>query len=149
MKKIFVQTLFAVLLTGSLLANTGVTVNHQVKKSFEKEFAGAQAVTWESLSSRNIFHASFIINNERLNAYFNNEGELIATGRYIKSENLPLLASKAVAARFSKHEITEAIEYIAGNETSYIVKLNGPKNSISAQVFLGGNIAVLKKEKKK
>lgn len=149
MKKIFVHTLFAVLVTGSVFANPGVSVSNRIQESFQKEFAGAQGVSWESLNSKSIFHASFVYNNERLNAYFNNEGDLIATGRYIKAESLPLLASRAVTNRFPNQVIEEVIEYVAGTETSYIVTLHTAKRTVSAQVYLDGTVTVLKKEKKK
>lgn len=149
MKKIFVHTLFAVLVTGSVFANTGVSVSNKVQESFTREFAGAQGVRWESLSSKSIFHASFVYNNERLNAYFNNEGELIATGRYIKSESLPLLAGRAISNRFPNQTIEEVIEYVTGTETSYIVTVHNARRAVSAQVYLDGTVTVIKKEKKK
>lgn len=150
MKKNFlIALLVAVVFSGSSFANTGKSVNALVKQSFQKEFAGAQSVSWEVISDKDIFHASFIYNNERLNAYFDAEGTLLATGRYVKQENLPMLVTKGITVRYKQYEVVEAIEFVSGSETSYIVKLENEKLSMYIQAYNDGNTTVLKKEKKK
>jgi len=150
MKKNFlIALLVAVVFSGSAFANTGKSVNALVKQSFQREFAGAQSVSWEVISDKDIFHASFIYNNERLNAYFDAEGTLLATGRYVKQENLPMLVTKGIAVRYKQFNILESIEFVTGSETSYIVKLENEKLSLYVQAFNDGSTTVLKKEKKK
>lgn len=141
--------LFAVFATGSAFANEEVSVNSAVKQSFSKEFAGAQSVTWDAIASKDLFHASFVLNNERLNAYFNSEGVLIATGRFIAPENMPMLVSKGINARYSKYELTDVIEMISGNETSYIVMVQNEKAKVYVQAYSDGTTSVIKKERKK
>jgi len=150
MKKNFlIALLVAVVFSGSSFANTGKSVSALVKQSFQKEFAGAQSVSWEVISDKDIFHASFIYNNERLNAYFDAEGTLLATGRYVKQENLPMLVTKGVAVRYKQCNVLEAIEFVTGSETSYIIKLDNEKLSMYIQAFSDGSSTLLKKEKKK
>lgn len=141
--------LFAVFATGSAFANEEVSVNSAVKQAFQKEFAGAQSVTWDAIASKDLFHASFVYNNERLNAYFNADGQLIATGRFIAPENLPMLVAKGVNARYGKLEMTDVIEMISGNETSYIVKVQNDKVKMYVQAYSDGTTSVIKKERKK
>lgn len=147
-KNYFFALLVAVLFTGSAFAHNGNTVNTQVKLSFQKEFAGAESVSWETIADKGIFHASFIYNNERLNAYFDTEGVLLATGRYVKKENLPMLVARGVQQRFSKYNMTESIEFVSNYETSYIVKLENEKFKLYIQAHTDGTSSVLKKEKK-
>jgi hypothetical protein len=150
MKKNFLFALLvAVVFSGSAFANTGKSVNALVKQSFQKEFAGAQSVSWEVISDKDIFHASFIYNNERLNAYFDAEGTLLATGRYVKQENLPMLVTKGIATRYKQYDVLEAIEFVTGYETSYIVKIENEKLSMYVQAHNDGSTTLLKKEKKK
>jgi hypothetical protein len=150
MKKNFlIALLVAVVFSGSSFANTGKSVSALVKQSFQREFAGAQSVSWEVISDKDIFHASFIYNNERLNAYFDAEGTLLATGRYVKQENLPMLVTKGVAVRYKQYNVLEAIEFVTGNETSYIIKLDNEKVSMYVQAHNDGSTTLLKKEKKK
>ena len=149
MKKNFlIALLVAVVFSGSAFANTGKSVNALVKQSFQKEFAGAQSVSWEVISNKGLFHAAFIYNNERLNAYFDSEGTLLATGRYIKQENLPMLVTKGIGIRYKNFNVVESIEYVTGYETSYIITLENEKVSISIQAFNDGSTTVIKKEKK-
>ncbi|HEY6436765.1 MAG TPA: hypothetical protein VIY47_09245 [Ignavibacteriaceae bacterium] len=150
MKKNFlIALLVAVVFSGSAFANTGKSVNALVKQSFQREFSGAQSVSWEVISNKDIFHASFIMNNERLNAYFDAEGTLLATGRYVKQENLPMLVTKGVTVRYKQYVVVEAIEFVTGSETSYIIKLENEKHGIHIQAYNDGNTTLLKKEKKK
>jgi len=149
MKKNFlIALLVAVVFSGSAFANTGKSVNAMVKQSFQKEFAGAQSVNWEVISNKDIFHASFIYNNERLNAYFDSEGNLLATGRYVKQENLPMLVTKGLGIRYKQYNVLEAIEFVNGYETSYIIKLENEKLSLYVQAYNDGSSTILKKEKK-
>ena len=150
MKKNFlIALLVAVVFSGSSFANTGKSVNALVKQSFQKEFVGAQSVSWEVISDKDIFHASFIYNNERLNAYFDQEGNLLATGRYVKQENLPMLVSKGIDIRYKKFDVLESIEFVTGSETSYIIRLENEKLSLYVQAHSDGSTTLLKKEKKK
>ena len=150
MKKNFlIALLVAVVFSGSSFANTGKSVNALVKQSFQKEFAGAQSVNWEVISDKDIFHASFIYNNERLNAYFDQEGNLLATGRYVKQENLPMLVNKSIDIRYKKFDVLESIEFVTGSETSYIIRLENEKLSLYVQAHSDGSTTLLKKEKKK
>ena len=150
MKKNFlIALLVAVVFSGSSFANTGKSVNALVKQSFQKEFAGAQSVNWEVISDKDIFHASFIYNNERLNAYFDQEGNLLATGRYVKQENLPMLVNKGIDIRYKKFDVLESIEFVTGSETSYIIRLENEKLSLYVQAHSDGSTTLLKKEKKK
>lgn len=149
MKKVIMYALFVVFVSGSAFANNEETVSNVVKQSFLQEFAGAQAVSWESLAAKDLYHASFIYNNERLNAYFNGEGKLIATGRYVKVESLPLLVSKGISSRFTKFSVVDVIELTSGTETSYIVSVENDKQVLYVQAYNDGSTSVIKKEKKK
>lgn len=149
MKKNFLFALLvALVFSGTGFANTGTSVNAMITQSFQKEFAGAQSVSWESIAEKDIYHASFVYNNERLNAYFDAAGTLLATGRYVKQENLPMLVTKGIAGRYGRYNVIETIEFVAGNETSYIVKLENEKLKLFVQAHSDGSINVLKKEKK-
>ncbi len=148
MKKIIFAILIASAVSGTAVANEKSTVNSKVTRSFQKEFSGAQSVTWETLDSKGIYHASFIYNNIPLNAYFDGEGTLLATGRFIKQENLPMLVSKGINEKYGQYRVLETIEFIADSETSYIVKIENEKLKLYIQARGDGSTSIIKKEKK-
>lgn len=147
MKKIFVSALFAIAFSGAAFATGNETISKQIRQSFEKEFAGAQYVNWESFNEKDLYHATFVLNNVRLNAYFDKEGQLLATGRFVKQESLPMLVSKAITEKYKKQSVVEVIEFVTGNETSYIVKLQDDEKQLYVQAYYDGSTAVLKKSK--
>jgi hypothetical protein len=151
MKKLAVSLVMFLSVFTTAIANEGGNapkINARVTQSFEKEFTGARAVKWEVIKKENIYQAHFIYNNERLNAYFDVEGNLIATGRFVAVANLPLLARKNILNKYSDYQIQDVIEYVTADETSYLVSLENDKAKLLVQGYINGTTYVFKKEKK-
>lgn len=149
MKKYFVlAVLFVSVCSYSVKAAGGEKVTPVITEAFQKEFTGASHVKWELLKDNSIYQARFIYNNERLNAFFDEEGTLLAVGRYIAEANLPLMVSKTIAKKYAGYEVKEIIEYIQGNETSYLVSLENEKNKLVVNAYGTGSSYIFKKEKK-
>ncbi|MBC7848809.1 MAG: hypothetical protein H7Y31_03695 [Chitinophagaceae bacterium] len=149
MKKFVLYIMFAVtLISSSAFATENANVNYNIQQAFEREFKGAKSVQWENLSTKEIFRATFTFNNERFHAYFLTDGTLLATGRFIRNENVPMLVSRALNDRFSKYDVKETIEMVTGAETRYVLRLENEKQVVTIQADLDGSTLVLKKEKK-
>lgn len=147
MKQFFATALLALGLSGAAFASENETINKQVRQSFEKEFSGAQYVNWEPIGTSELYHVTFVLKNERLNAYFDSEGQLLAMGRYVKQESLPLLISQKLDQKYKGHQILDVIEFIADNETSYIVRLQDQEKQLYVRAYYDGTTSVLKKSK--
>ncbi len=148
MKKLVVSLAMFVSVLSVALASDGGKTNYRVKESFDKEFAAAKSVTWELIKNENIYQARFTYNNERLNAFFDADGNLIATGRFISVANLPLLVRKNVFEKYGSYRITDVIEYVQGNQTSYLVSLENEKAKLLVHGYISGATYIFKKEKK-
>ena len=149
MKKFLVSlVLFVSVFSVSVHAEGDDRVNPRAKESFEKEFRGATYVKWEVIGKDGISHAHFIYNNERLNAFYDEDGNLIATGRFIAESTLPLLVTRSLNAKYGQYEIRNVVEYINGNETSYLVTLENERVKLVLQAYHSGSTYVFKKEKK-
>jgi hypothetical protein len=152
MKKLVLTLVMFASLFGAAIASDGsiknTNVNYRVEAAFKKEFAGAKSVKWDLLRKENIYQAQFIYNNERLNAYFDTEGNLIATGRFVAVVNLPLMLRKNIYERFKEYTIREVVEYSTNNETSYLVVVENEKAKLVVQGYINGSTTVFKKEKK-
>ena len=128
--------------------NTRKKINFRVEEAFKKEFNGATSVKWEVMRKENLYQAHFIYNNERLNAFFDAEGNLIATGRFIAVANLPLLVKKNIYQKYGEFQIQEVIEYVTGSETSYLVSVENEKAKMLIHGYNNGSTYIFKKEKK-
>src|SRR6476619_5706354 len=148
MKKILTLVLFFALSSTVIFAGEGEKVSPKFEASLAKSFAGAQYVTWERLNKGQLLRASFVLNNERLNAFFDESGTLIATGRFISQSNLPLLVNKSITSGFKQYAFVNAVEYVNGDETSYIVTMENPKYKVIVRAYAYGNAYIFKKEKK-
>jgi hypothetical protein len=149
MKKLLVAaTLFITLVSFSVQASEGPKVGKRVAAAFQKEFVGARAVKWELISNENIYHAQFILNNERFNAFFEEDGTLLATGRFIPVASIPLLIRKNVNSKYNDYRIQEVIEYTTNSETTYLIAVENEKARLLLQGYNSGSLYVFKKEKK-
>jgi intein-encoded DNA endonuclease-like protein len=148
MKKLVVSLAMFVAVFGTALAADGTKISYRVEEAFKKEFAGATSVKWEVIRKHDLFQAHFIYNNERINAFFDVEGNLIATGRFIAVANLPLLLRKNVFQKFKSFQIKDVIEFVQGNETSYLVSIENEKSKLLVHGYANGYSYIFKKEKK-
>lgn len=147
MKKLFATVAFAVLVGLTSFA-ADIKVNQRVLAGFQKEFSTATNVSWEVLKEADLYHASFVYASEIMEAYFTAEGELIAAARHISQERLPLLVAKSLREQFGQYQFKQATEYMSSENTSYIVRLENEKVSLSVRIYNSGGIEVLKKVKK-
>ncbi|GAO42398.1 hypothetical protein [Flavihumibacter petaseus] len=124
-------------------------VTGKVLESFRSEFADAKNVQWKSLDDAGLYQATFNFRNTELSAFYNADGEMVATARYISIENLPILVTKAIQDRYPDHIVKNVIEHISGGNTTYHITLHGQKSSMIVSATPSGNISVFKKVKNK
>lgn len=129
-------------------ASEGDRVGSVLEASLQKSFSGAKLLKWSEMKSSNLLYASVLYNNERMNAYFDADGNLVATGRFIKPEALPLVVSKAMKEKYHDASITEVVEYIEKEGTSYLVSAESASRSMVIHAFTDGSSYVFKKTKR-
>lgn len=137
MKKI-IATLAVIfsLTTSATFAYDGKDVNQSVLKSFKKEFAGAENATWQEVGS-GILRVTFSYQHKNVSAFFDADGDVIATSTFVSEEHLPLPVLKAVNEKYSDFKKTEIVEYTMDNETKYLITIvNGNENMV---LKVGGN----------
>ena len=131
MKKIIVAlaVIFS-LTTSATFAYDGLSVSRSVLKSFSNEFAGARNVSWESLNE-GIYKVTFNYEKKNVQAFFDESGNMIATGSEISEEQLPLLVSKSLKSKYDGFKKNEIIEFTMNGETQYLVTVtNGKKGEV-------------------
>lgn len=124
-------------------------ITGKVLESFRTEFADAKNVQWKSLDDAGLFQATFNYRNTELSAFYDSDGALVATARYIDKANLPIMVAKAIQERYPEHVMKNVIEHIANGATTYHVTMHGVKSSMIVSASPAGNLSIFKKIKHK
>lgn len=66
---------------------SGPDVNPVVLKAFKKSFNNVSNVQWSQVE--NLYKATFTINNQEVCTFYNEDGYLVASSRYITASQLP------------------------------------------------------------
>jgi hypothetical protein len=148
MKKLVVSLAMFLAVFGTALAADGTKISYRVEEAFKKEFAGATSVKWDVIRKHDLYQAHFIYNNERINAFFDVEGNLIATGRYVAVAHLPLMLRKNMIEKYKGYQVQDVIEFVQGDETSYLISVENEKSKLLVHGYINGSAYIFKKEKK-
>ena len=141
------------LLVLGLVATMGVCsaypserVSQKVLTSFKTEFTNAQNVEWET--GNNYFRASFTMNEQRIFAYYNVNGELLSIARYISSFQLPVNLFTDIKNNYSKYWITDLFEVSNSEGLHYYVTLETADSKLVMHSGNGGSWSTYSKNKK-
>jgi hypothetical protein len=147
MKKLFIA-LFITALGSTAFAAEGNPQNEKVMQTFSSEYGNAKNVTWREIKEEGIFHATFELNDEKLDVFIDAEGEVLAASRYITAKQLPMAVTKQLAVKYAGYTVSPSIiEYSARGETGYCITLSGEKNSVVVKADSAGGLSVFKKQK--
>jgi hypothetical protein len=114
--------------------------------NFKREFPSATNISYKVKGQ--FTEVSFMWNNIRLQAFYNHDGELLATCRPIPESNLPLEAQLSLKKQYSDAIIREVVEYNDPNDgVSYYLTVATPKSAYLLHVSTSGAISVFKKMK--
>ena len=103
-KNIILAVALAVICLTNLFAQENAKIKANVIRSFEKKFAGASNVIWQS-QPKGISLTQFRFENETWVAYYNAEGQLITSGRMIKSaDTLPIKVKESLQTAQEKYQ---------------------------------------------
>jgi hypothetical protein len=145
MKKLFVTAaLIVAVITSSFAAD--VKVDKRIQTAFQKEFATAFNPKWEAIGE-GLMHVTFTQNGEVMDAYYNEDAQLVSFARSVSVDQLPLLVSKAINEKFSGSQISDIRELVNQNETSYLVTARSESKIVVARVYPSGSIQIIKKVK--
>lgn len=141
-----ILTAIVMLFALSSFATEPEKVTQVVKTAFEEDFSKATQVNWKK--SNDFYFASFMLNNERVDAAYNEEGELLGTSRNITSEQMPLSVSMAIAEKYKGYKLANsAIELTFAGQTRYYITIGDNKQVLNLKCFSNGDIEVESKSK--
>lgn len=147
MKKVFIAAIMVVTIGSSAFAIDVNKISYKVKNIFDQEFYGAQNVVWSL--EENYTKASFTMADERVQAFFTSEGEMIGYSRSVSFNQLPLNAIQKINKAYSSYKIVESIEFSQDGEKSYYVSMQDGEKKQILNVSLYGAISLFQGKEKK
>ena len=146
MKKIMMM-LALVLTIGTSFAYTGEeAINKQALNAFKKEFAGATEAAWTV--GDNFYKVTFSLNDQKLFAYYNMQGNFMAVTRNISSLQLPLTLQTSLKRAYNNYWISDLFEVANNDGTNYYVTLETADAKIILKSTDGSDWSVYQKSKK-
>lgn len=141
-KKMLVAVCAATFVTASAFAS-GEETNTKAASALKKEFSNAENVQWKV--TENYIKASFKWNDQKLEVFYNEDGETIAESRLIKLNNLPLRAQQYIDKKYHDYTIAEAIEYNSeATGLCYYVSVVKEGAKIILEITTEGGVSVYK-----
>ena len=146
-RHLFTLVVFLSVLGNYAFAAGDEIVSFRIREAFKKEFSSAQHIRWEKIKNENIYEAQFIYNNERLCAFFDENGQLLVISRSIAAASLPMLVTKKVNNQYKDYKLQEVLEYVSQGTTSYVLVLEKGSVRLTIQASPEGSASIFKKEK--
>ncbi len=148
MKKFkIVLTAIVMLFAGSAFAMEPENVSPKVKAAFESDFSKASKISWEKTSD--FYFASFTLNEVKIDAAYNEDGELLGTARAISAEQMPLSVSLAIAEKYAGYRVEKtAIELTYEGQTRYYISVENENQIVKLKCFSNADVEVDSKIKK-
>lgn len=87
---------------------TGVNVTPAVMQTFKSEFLNAANVQWSVVD--HLYKAVFEQDGDEISAFFNPDGSLVASCRYLAMPDLPRAVQRSLKASAGSFAITEIFE---------------------------------------
>jgi hypothetical protein len=129
MKKIMFSAVFAAMLvTNSLFATEVPDINAKALTAFNNQFTNATDVEWSA--DIDFYKATFLYNSNYITAYYNTEGDFVASIRNITSSNLPLMLQTRLKNNYSDYWISNLYELTKNESTSYYITLENADQKI-------------------
>ncbi len=145
MKKFITAALLVILVTGTAMANRDIE-NTKVTRVFNTEYPGADHISYKATSGH--ITVNFTIDKQNMQAFYDYEGNKIASSRTIQLKSLPFAAQRIIASKYSDYTPTEAIEFDSVQEgLCYYVSVQNDTQKIILNITSQGDVSVFKKSK--
>ncbi len=141
-KKLFTAAIAVTCITASAYAS-GEESSVKAASSLKKEFQNAENIEWKV--TVNYIKASFSWNKQKMEVFYNAEGDNIAVSRFIYENMLPLKAQQSLHAKYADYQLTEAIEFNSEETgTCYYVSLEKDASKKILKISTEGDLSVYK-----
>lgn len=137
-------------------AHTSAAVNPLSKNNFAEDFKGVSKVSWQKDDEFDV--ASFKLDNKKVQAYYDENGQLVGTITNTSLAELLQVSQKDIKKKYKGYTVTEVVRYddnednntdmvlydTAFDADSYFVELSDGKKTIVLLVDSAGEVSVFK-----
>jgi hypothetical protein len=142
MKKLFVIiTILGSVYTTTIYAQSKTP--SAVVSSFQSSFANASNETWSTV--KGLYRVDFILENEKVAAFFNPEGELIASSRDVSLKQIPMSLKSELKKHFYDYQVSSLFEVDNEDGVIYYATVNNNKNLFQLESTSSGDWVANKK----
>lgn len=148
MKKLtMIFAALAIMAGTSAFATSGDKVSKVVQTAFQKNFSAAVNVTWEA--SDELYFASFELNGKKVNAAYDENGELMGYSKKIELSEVPKNISESLKTAYSGYAIANTVTEIEyEGQTFYYATALSPTKVLKLKCLSDGQISVESRKKK-
>jgi hypothetical protein len=143
MKKNILMAIIALAIFTTAFAGETNNVDFRVLNSFKNEFSNYQDLSWKTTNT--YVKASFIMNNEKIEAFYNYDGTLMGTSKSIAFDKLPESAVRKITTKypFPPYSLQKCIETTdaQGEVNYYISLLNENQQTIIVKIDTHGGVS--------
>jgi len=146
MKKIMMMLVLVLMVSTTFAFRNKEVISKQAVNAFKNEFASATDVAWSV--GKSYYKVAFTMDDQKLFAYYNNQGEFIAVSRFISSSQLPLNLQSNLKKIYSNYWISDLFEMTTNDATNYYVTFENADTKIVLKSTDGSSWSVYQKSKK-
>ncbi|MCW3114555.1 MAG: hypothetical protein JWR18_2951 [Segetibacter sp.] len=145
MKKLLIAALIVASFVTSAFAEPA-KINALALKSFTVEYKKASDVSWTTPGE--FVKASFVFDNQRMEAFYTLTGEKIGTSVGVSLDELPTKAKRAFAKKYSSYTVRESILFEGMEDNAYFIAAENDAEKVIVKVYDDGQLYLYKKTKK-
>lgn len=148
MKQLFIMALLAIATGTSAFAGPN-TISTKVNEHFSASFKNAKNVNWKT--DNKFDKASFVIDGKKVQAFYDEFGDLIGTSKTYDFDKLPKSAIETITTKYTypDYQLKDCIEFVSGgNETNYYISMARKNETVVLEITTGGMVSVFAKMKK-
>lgn len=140
MKKFIITALAALAIGTSAFAGPSV-IKTKVKNHFAASFSTAENVSWNS--NGKFDQVSFLLNNQKVTAYYDTYGDLVGTTKAIAFDKLPKGSIESIVTTFTfpEYQLKECIEFVnADRIKKYYVSFETEDTTVVLEISENGRV---------
>jgi hypothetical protein len=146
MKQIILSALMLVTIATTAFSKGDDGINKRVFGSFYKSFHNAKEVKWDT--HKELVKVSFVLDGQKMFAYYKQDGEQVAITRNLQVNQLPYALGSTLKEKLSNKWLTELFEVSSNGETTYYATLVDVSHVTIFKADASGSWSVFKKEKR-